>query len=44
MMVERTGYTGNQPSPVIPKTFHHGRVEDDLHYAKETAFYIKAAR
>jgi hypothetical protein len=48
LMVERTGYRDN-PSPelfvaTLPKYLHRGRLEDDLVYAKDTAFYTKASR
>jgi len=43
MVVERTGYRDNTPSTIIPRIMHHGRMEDDLIYAKDIAFYIKSA-
>jgi hypothetical protein len=41
MMVERTGYRDNTPSSIIPRILHHGRMEDDLIYAKDKAFYLR---
>lgn len=48
LMVERTGYRG-EASPVLfvttlPKIPHHGRIEDNLVYAKDSAFYAKSIR
>ena len=41
MIIERTGYRDNMPSPAIPRILHHGRMEDDLVCAKDKAFYIR---
>jgi len=48
MKVERTGYRGkriNDTFPAdVPKYMHNGRLEDDLVYGKDTAFYVKMAQ
>jgi hypothetical protein len=48
LRVDRTGYR-DEPGPelfatTLPKILHRGRLEDDLVYAKDTAFYTKATR
>jgi hypothetical protein len=42
MVVERTGYRGNQTSEAIPRIYHHGGSEDDLMYAKDQTVYIRS--
>jgi hypothetical protein len=32
------------PSAIIPRILHHGRMEDDLIYAKDRAIYIKTSQ
>jgi len=45
MKVERTGYRGKRIDDTfladVPKYMHNGRLEDDLVYGKDTAFYVK---
>ena len=48
LKVDRTGYRGT-PGPelfvrILPKYLHRGILEDDLAYAKDTAYYTKAVR
>ena len=49
MKVERTGYRGTRTNKGtffgdVPKYMHNGRLEDDLVYGKDTAFYTKVAQ
>jgi len=49
MKVERTGYRGTRINNGtffgdMPKYVHDGRLEDDLIYGKDTAFYAKVAQ
>jgi len=48
MKVERTGYRGKRINDTfladVPKYMHNGRLEDDLVYGKDTAFYVKMAQ
>jgi hypothetical protein len=44
--LERTGYRG-KPGPqlfvtILPRHLHRGRMEDDLVYATDTAFYRRS--
>src|SRR5262245_12508602 len=48
MKVERTGYRGERINDTsladVPKYMHNGRLEDDLVYGKDTAFYVKTVQ